>query len=148
MSQHGVTGDCIAPGVKRNWQTFSKMEPSVCIRSVRIAESCERMKRSLNLLGYQADEYIGHHTAEFHVDADIIAGIWQRLLGGETLYDGPARLRVKNGSIKDVVIHPNARWEEGGFCHTPVLPRISHSANALKRNWTDRRQRRSHRRSA
>jgi len=58
--------------------------------------------------------------------------------------DSPARQEWLDQRCGD---HSNAR-REGGFCHTPVLPGISHSANALKRNWTDRRLRRSHRRSA
>jgi PAS domain S-box-containing protein len=75
-------------------------------------------KAELDLLGYRPDEYIGHHIAEFHADAEIIADILQRLLRGETLYEYPARLRCKDGTIKDVVIHSNALWEEGRFVHT------------------------------
>lgn len=80
-------------------------------------------KAELDLLGYQADEYIGHHIAEFHVDADTIADILRRLLGGETLHDYPARLRGKNGSVRDVLIHSNARWEEGAFHYTRCFTR-------------------------
>jgi PAS domain-containing protein len=52
-------------------------------------------RAELDLLGYQADEYIGHHIAEFHADSDTIADILARLLRGETLYDYPAHYGAK-----------------------------------------------------
>jgi hypothetical protein len=39
----------------------------------------------LDLLGYAADEYIGHNIAEFHVDPAVIEDILRRLTNGETL---------------------------------------------------------------
>jgi PAS domain S-box-containing protein len=80
-------------------------------------------KAELDLLGYEADEYVGHHIAEFHADRDRIDDILQRLLRGETLYDYPARLRCKDGTVKDVVIHSNALWEDGRFIHTRCFTR-------------------------
>jgi PAS domain S-box-containing protein len=80
-------------------------------------------KAELDLLGYQADEYIGHHITEFHADPDRIDDILNRLLRGETLYDHPARLRCKDGTIKDVLIHSNALWEDGRFIHTRCFTR-------------------------
>jgi len=75
-------------------------------------------KAELTMLGYQADEYVGHHINEFHVDQPIIADVLQRLLQGETLHDYPARLRCKDGSVKEVLIHSNGRWEDGTFRYT------------------------------
>jgi PAS domain S-box-containing protein len=80
-------------------------------------------KAELALLGYEASEYIGHHIAEFHADAGTIADILDRLLRGETLYDYPARLKCKDGTVKDVVIHSNALWEDGRFLHTRCFTR-------------------------
>ena len=80
-------------------------------------------KAELDLLGYEPDEYVGHHIAEFHVDRDRIDDILQRLLRGETLYDYPARLRCKDGTVKEVVIHSNALWENGQFIHTRCFTR-------------------------
>jgi PAS domain S-box-containing protein len=80
-------------------------------------------KAELDLLGYEADEYIGHHIAEFHADTDTIDDILKRLLRGETLYDHPAQLRCKDGAVKDVLIHSNALWEEGRFLHTRCFTR-------------------------
>ncbi len=55
-------------------------------------------------LGYTADEYIGHNIQEFHADADVIGDILQQLCAGERLHEYEARLRSKDGSIRNVSI--------------------------------------------
>jgi PAS domain S-box-containing protein len=80
-------------------------------------------RAELALLGYSPDEYIGHKISEFHVDAHVIDDVLKRLLAGEAIYDQPARLRGKDGSIKHVLIHSNGRWEDGKFRHTRCLTR-------------------------
>ena len=72
----------------------------------------------LDLLGYRADEYVGRHIAEFHVDAPVIGEILQKLSCGEKLDRHPARLRAKDGSIKDVLITSNSRFDDGRFVNT------------------------------
>src|SRR5712691_7092532 len=72
----------------------------------------------LQLLGYTAEEYIGHHFAEFHVQRDIFDAMWAKLLRGESLHDYPADFRSKDGSSKHVLIHSNVLWEDGKFVHT------------------------------
>ncbi|MGV2827635.1 PAS domain S-box protein [Myxosarcina sp. GI1(2024)] len=72
----------------------------------------------LNLLGYSREEYIGHHIAEFHVDAEVIADILRRLIDKETLYNYEARLRCKDGSIRYILISSNLLWKNGQFVHT------------------------------
>jgi len=72
----------------------------------------------LQLLGYTAEEYIGHHLAEFHVRRDVFDAIWAQLLHGESLHDYPVDLRSKDGSIRHVLIHSNVLWEDGQFVHT------------------------------
>ena len=64
----------------------------------------------LSLLGYDAEEYVGRHIAEFHADSPVIGDILQRLLRGEKLENYPARLRAKDGSIKHVMITSNGRF--------------------------------------
>ena len=77
----------------------------------------------LNLLGYSADEYLGHHIAEFHADKDVIDDILRRLHAGEELHDYEARLIHKDGSIRHVVISANVQWEDGRFIHTRCFTR-------------------------
>jgi PAS domain S-box-containing protein len=77
----------------------------------------------LALLGYEEHEYIGRHIADFHADRPVIDDILARLLKGETLYNYPARLRARNGSIRNVLIHSNARWEGGELRYTRCFTR-------------------------
>jgi PAS domain S-box-containing protein len=72
----------------------------------------------LALLGYSAEDYLGRHIAEFHVDAHVIGDILQRLASGEKLDRYPARLRAKDGSIKHVLLTSNSRFEDGRFVNT------------------------------
>jgi PAS domain S-box-containing protein len=80
-------------------------------------------KAELQMLGYRWEEYVGRHIAEFHVDAPVIGDILCRLTGGETLYDQPARLRCKDGSIKHVLIHSNGHFEDGQLRYTRCFTR-------------------------
>src|SRR3984957_11697327 len=77
----------------------------------------------LDLLGYEREEYIGRHIAEFHVDAPVIEDILQRLYRRETLCNYEARLRCKNGSIRHVLIASNVRWNKDEFLYTRCLTR-------------------------
>jgi PAS domain S-box-containing protein len=88
-------------------------------------------KAELQMLGYRWEEYVGHHIASFHVDADVIGHILGTLLSGGTLIDQPARLRCKDGSIKHVLIHSNGSFEDGKLRYT----------RCFTRDATERRQR-------
>src|SRR5687768_9197260 len=61
-------------------------------------------RAELRMLGYPAHEYIGKHIAEFHVDREAIDDILDRLRRGALVVDHQARLRAKDGSIRDVQI--------------------------------------------
>jgi PAS domain S-box-containing protein len=80
-------------------------------------------RSELDMLGYAPDEYIGHHIAEFYADREVIDHILDRLQRGETLYDQPARLLCRDGSIRHVLIHSNALFEDGEFIHTRCFTR-------------------------
>ncbi|HUR36236.1 MAG TPA: PAS domain S-box protein [Terriglobales bacterium] len=77
----------------------------------------------LDLLGYTADEYLGHHIAEFHVDAPTIDDILTRLCRGQRLHDYEARLRAKDGSIRHVLIDSSVLFEDERFVHTRCFTR-------------------------
>jgi PAS domain S-box-containing protein len=77
----------------------------------------------LDFLGYSQDEYIGHHIAEFHVDAPVIEDILTRLSRKEILKNYEARLQAKDGSIKHVLITSNVLWEHDTFIHTRCFTR-------------------------
>lgn len=75
-------------------------------------------RAELDLLGYEAGEYVGRHIAEFHVDQELIAGVLERLVRGESIREQPARLRCKDGSIRDVLINSSGLIENGRFVHS------------------------------
>jgi PAS domain S-box-containing protein len=69
-------------------------------------------------LGYSADEYIGHHIAEFHADGAVLEDILSRLGRGEQIDRYPARLRAKDGTIRHVQISSSACFRDGEFVNT------------------------------
>jgi PAS domain S-box-containing protein len=80
-------------------------------------------RAELQMLGYSHDEYIGRHIADFHADQLVIDDILKRLTGGETLTDYEARLRHKDGSIRDVLINSSGFCKGGKFAHTGCFTR-------------------------
>ena len=80
-------------------------------------------RAELQMLGYGWEEYVGHNIAEFHVDRPVIDDIVARLSRGDTLYDYPARLRCKDGSIRHVLIHSNGSFEDGQLRYTRCFTR-------------------------
>jgi PAS domain S-box-containing protein len=80
-------------------------------------------KAELDLLGYAADEYVGKHIANFHAEQPVIEDILMRLSDGQTICDYPATLRCKDGSIKHVLIHSNARFKDGQLESTRCFTR-------------------------
>jgi PAS domain S-box-containing protein len=101
-------------------------------------------KAELDLLGYTEDEYIGHHVAEFHADADTIGDILARLKGGEKLDKYPARLRAKDGAIKHVLITSSVQFRNGEFlntrCFTIDVTELKRAQDQLKENEERLRQ--------
>jgi len=75
----------------------------------------------LDLLGYTRETYVGRHIAEFHADRPVIEDILARLGRGETLDRYPARLRARDGSIRDVLISSSALFRDGRFVHTRCI---------------------------
>jgi PAS domain S-box-containing protein len=75
-------------------------------------------KAELDLLGYSEEEYLGRHIAEFHLDPGVMEDVLTRLAAGETVRGQEARVRCKDGTIKDVVIDSSALWENGRLVHT------------------------------
>ena len=75
-------------------------------------------RAELEMLGYEASEYVGRHIADFHVDRDVIDDMLKRLVQGETLRDRPARLQCKDGSTREVLINSSALVENGQLIHT------------------------------
>jgi len=80
-------------------------------------------RAELELLGYTREEVIGHHIAEFHADQPVIQDILDRLSRGEAIQEYAARLRRKDGLIKDVLIDSSVLREDGKLVHTRCFTR-------------------------
>lgn len=75
-------------------------------------------RAELEFLGYGREDYVGRHIASFHADRDVIDDILARFSRGESLHNREARLRHKDGSIRNVLISSNVLWKNGAFVHT------------------------------
>jgi PAS domain S-box-containing protein len=75
-------------------------------------------KAELKMLGYERDEYIGHHISEFHADQQAIEDILQRLGRYEELHGYETTVRCKDGTIRHVRIHSNVFAQNDRFVHT------------------------------
>jgi PAS domain S-box-containing protein len=80
-------------------------------------------RAELELLGYRAEEYVGRNIAEFYADAETIRSFLARVTRGETLRDEPARMRARDGTLKQVRITSNVKWNNGEFVHTRCITR-------------------------
>jgi len=80
-------------------------------------------KAELDLFGYAPDEYIGRHIDEFYVDDGVAREYVRRLVSGEMLRDFPARVKCKNGSVKDVLITSNTFRVDDEFVYARCFTR-------------------------
>ncbi|MER9298591.1 PAS domain S-box protein [Mesorhizobium sp. M0621] len=95
-------------------------------------------KAELNLLGYEAPDYIGRDIASFHADEHAITDILARLARGEAVERYPARLRACDGSIKHVEVSSSGRFENGQLvhsrCFTVDVTRLKSAEMAMNQN--------------
>jgi PAS domain S-box-containing protein len=75
----------------------------------------------LDLLGYEASEYIGRPITDFHVERQVIDGLVARLLSGETIDGEISTVRCKDGSVRQLAIHSNALFVDGKFVSTRCI---------------------------
>jgi PAS domain S-box-containing protein len=80
-------------------------------------------KAECSMLGYSAEELLGRHIEEIHVDKSTIEDVLTRLKAQEELKNYEARLRCKDGSIKTVLIDSNVHFENGVFIHSRCFAR-------------------------
>ena len=105
---------------------FSTAFDKAAIGMALIAPDSRRIRVNqyfCDMLGYTHEEYVGRPISEFHADDDVICDILKRLQAGEKLDDYPARLRCKDGSIKDVLIDSSVMFRDGEFVHTRCFTR-------------------------
>jgi len=76
------------------------------------ANECE-----LEVLGYEKDEYVGHHVSEYQIDSNCLADMMERLSRFDVLKNYPARVQGKI-DIKYIIYNSSVYEENGEFKHT------------------------------
>ncbi|MGO8931175.1 MAG: PAS domain S-box protein [Limisphaerales bacterium] len=72
----------------------------------------------LELLGRPEEEVLGRHVSELHVDAKAAADVLTRVAERQTVQNGRARLRHKDGTQREVLIDANGLWEQERLVHS------------------------------
>jgi PAS domain S-box-containing protein len=80
-------------------------------------------RAELELVGCAEQEYVGHRVAEFLVEPQAAADILDRLALGERVEAYQARLRTRDGSIKQVLIDGSSLIRDGRFVHGRCVTR-------------------------
>jgi PAS domain S-box-containing protein len=75
-------------------------------------------RAELDMLGYEAGEYIGRPAAEFLVQPGQAAALLARVKRGETLRDEHVQMRCKDGSTRVMVIDSSPLIVDGKFICT------------------------------
>src|SRR5690606_32728641 len=80
-------------------------------------------RHELDMLGYGPDEYVGHRIHEFHEDPEAAGKLLAQLRSGENVCNFEARLRCRDGSLRDVLINSSVLREHGRFVHARCFTR-------------------------
>ncbi len=80
-------------------------------------------KFKLAMLGYKEEEFVGKNIGLFHPDKQNLQEALERLSSGDTLENFPVGLLCKDGSVKNLLLNSNGRFEEGQFVHTRCVTR-------------------------
>jgi hypothetical protein len=73
--------------------------------------------------GWGPTARFSHNISEFHVDPEVLKDFLSRLMANEILEGYQARLRCKDGSIKEVLIDSNGLWIDDRFIHSRCVTR-------------------------
>jgi PAS domain S-box-containing protein len=89
-------------------------------------------RAQLELLGYTRAEYLGRRLGELLVEPDA-APLIARLAAGEDVREVEARLRARDGSMRDVHITSSAYRRDGALVHTRCFIRdVTESRRAAR----------------
>jgi PAS domain S-box-containing protein len=77
----------------------------------------------LDLLGYSAEEYVGHFFLDFCTESPQTRGFLERLGQKETVRNLPMSCRCKNGSIRHVLVDAISFWGEDQSQYASVFLR-------------------------
>lgn len=77
----------------------------------------------LDLVGVTEADYVGHDIGEFLVEPGDAGELLGRLVSGERVEAHRARLRSKDGSVRQVLIDASALYRDGQFVHARTVTR-------------------------
>jgi PAS domain S-box-containing protein len=80
-------------------------------------------RAELDLLGYSESEYVGRHIADFLVEPESAPDMLARLARGESIESHEARLRTRDGSIRQVLINGSGLFRDRRFVHSRLITR-------------------------
>ncbi|MBY0358915.1 MAG: PAS domain-containing protein [Candidatus Obscuribacterales bacterium] len=80
-------------------------------------------KYKLEMLGYNEAEFVGHNIAEFHPDKNNLQQAFAKITNGENLQNYPVGLLCKDGSVKQLLLNSNGRFDNSRFVHTRCVTR-------------------------
>ncbi len=96
------------------------VDPSGRIERVNAAQ--------LSLLGRPGEEVFGQPITQFYQDDSALAEVLARLARGETVQNLRARVRRRDGTIRDVLVDANGLWDRERLVHSRWFVRdITHS---------------------
>lgn len=72
----------------------------------------------LNFMGFDEGEYVGRHLAESLVDPEVASDLLGRMARRESVSSYEARMRARDGSIKQVLIDGSGFFRDGEFVHS------------------------------
>ncbi len=98
-------------------------------------------KAELSLLGYSAEEYLGHNLSEFLVDSATCLDLLKRLQAGEVILDYEVHLRTRSGGIKTVRLNADVFRREGRFIYARCFSRDVTAETSSQRKLAESEQR-------
>jgi PAS domain S-box-containing protein len=72
----------------------------------------------LRLLGFRAEDYIGHQIEDFYEEKAAIDDIMARLKRGENIERYSARMKARDGTVKHVEVSSSGHFKDGKLVHT------------------------------
>ena len=124
--QHGMMGICQDISTQHIWQEALRQREQElsevfekALTGVHVIDPsgiiCDANPAELRLLGYAADEFIGHHIREFHAEPEAAEGFISRVNRGETIANLEIKLLARDLSVRTVLLSASPQTEKGSI---------------------------------
>jgi PAS domain S-box-containing protein len=87
----------------------------------------------LEMMGWPAHAYVGRNLRDFFEDPQAADDFLTRVASGDALRDYPARLRLREGAVREVLIDANGYWNNGELRHARCFTRDATRVVAVDR---------------